>query len=457
MAISITTEQALSLAPDPDSARTARSLATPRPWSGLGRNDRAIWGACQGSGREPYLVQVDWLGGPAFKCSCPSRKFPCKHALALLLLLAADPAGFGGAPPAWVSEWLTARDQKAEKPAAPPKARKEPNPDGAAKRAADRVARVRQGLNDLAVWLGDLIAQGIASAPGRPYSFWDQPAARLVDAQAPGVARLVRDLAGIAASGEGWQHRFVAALGRLHLLINAFERLDAFSDSPETVADIRAAVGFTVSQEQILSNEQPVRDRWTVAGQYIQQEERLRVQRTWLEGAASGRAALILEFAAGPAAAFKTTLLPGLTVDAELCFFPGAAPLRALVKQIHAADPKPRHPAVLAGAAPVIAVAASFRDRLALNPWIETMPASLAAVTPVGGSGGRWALRDETGASLPMRASDTGVLFPLLALSGGHPLDLFGEWDGAAVHPVSAIHAGRLLSLRSVAGVGAAA
>nr|WP_279163542.1 SWIM zinc finger family protein [Rhodococcus erythropolis] len=25
------------------------------------------------------------LRGPAYKCSCPSRKFPCKHALGLLV------------------------------------------------------------------------------------------------------------------------------------------------------------------------------------------------------------------------------------------------------------------------------------------------------------------------------------------------------------------------------------
>ncbi len=44
-------------------------------------------GLCQGSGRQPYQARVD-LAEPAFKCSCPSRKFPCKHGLALLLLFA---------------------------------------------------------------------------------------------------------------------------------------------------------------------------------------------------------------------------------------------------------------------------------------------------------------------------------------------------------------------------------
>src|SRR5215469_13062520 len=111
MPISITPEQAASLAPDAPSLKAARSLATPRPWSTLGRDDRSFWGACQGSAKDPYLTQVDWQG-PAFKCTCPSRKFPCKHGLALLLLLAEQPARFEqSAAPEWVASWIQSRSQ----------------------------------------------------------------------------------------------------------------------------------------------------------------------------------------------------------------------------------------------------------------------------------------------------------------------------------------------------------
>ena len=101
-----TSQQVLALAPDPASAKAGRALATPRPWSGLGQDERAVWGLCQGSGKKPYQTQVE-LPEPAFKCSCPSRKFPCKHALALLLLFAED-AVPDGQRPEWVQEWLDA-------------------------------------------------------------------------------------------------------------------------------------------------------------------------------------------------------------------------------------------------------------------------------------------------------------------------------------------------------------
>ena len=87
----ISAESVLALAPDAASAKAANGLTKPGQWPLLGANEAAVWGECQGSSR--YQTQVD-LSGPSFRCSCPSRKFPCKHGLALLLLWAKSPALF---------------------------------------------------------------------------------------------------------------------------------------------------------------------------------------------------------------------------------------------------------------------------------------------------------------------------------------------------------------------------
>src|SRR6185312_11440125 len=102
------------MAPDAGAAKAGRDLATGRKWRSIARRgDVAVWGECQGSGASPYQTQVD-LHGPAFRCSCPSRKFPCKHGLGLLLLLSADPAAFTDAqPPEWVAAWLASRAERA--------------------------------------------------------------------------------------------------------------------------------------------------------------------------------------------------------------------------------------------------------------------------------------------------------------------------------------------------------
>src|SRR5262245_55541108 len=85
-----TVDQILALAPDSQSAKAGNQLATLRKWDRLGRNQQSIWGECQGSGEKPYQTRID-LSEPAFQCSCPSRKFPCKHALGLWLLAAQQP------------------------------------------------------------------------------------------------------------------------------------------------------------------------------------------------------------------------------------------------------------------------------------------------------------------------------------------------------------------------------
>ena len=83
----LTSESVLALAPDASSVKAAQALLKPGQWPTLGFNENAVWGECKGSGSKPYQVEAD-LSGPVFKCTCPSRKFPCKHSLALLLLLA---------------------------------------------------------------------------------------------------------------------------------------------------------------------------------------------------------------------------------------------------------------------------------------------------------------------------------------------------------------------------------
>src|SRR6185436_14455124 len=107
-------EQILALAPDAASAKAGQGLAAARKWSALGCDATAAWGFCRGSGKDPYQAQIE-LSEPAFRCSCPSRKFPCKHGLGLLLLLTSQPQAFKAkTAPAWVSEWLATRAQRAQ-------------------------------------------------------------------------------------------------------------------------------------------------------------------------------------------------------------------------------------------------------------------------------------------------------------------------------------------------------
>jgi hypothetical protein len=440
-----TADQVFAMAPDPASARAGQGLASPRKWGLLARDARALWGECQGSGSKPYQVIVD-ASEPAFRCTCPSRKFPCKHGLGLLFLYAAQPALVveTEAEPGWVAEWLAMRgsraEKKAEKAAAPPAPERAPDPAAQAKRAARREDRVRAGLDDLEQWLHDGVRQGLATAGQRPRGDWERVAARLVDAQAAGAARLVGELAAIPDGGDGWPGRLLQRMARLQLLVQAARRMDAL---PEPVAaDVRTALGWTARQEEVLALPGE-RDTWTVLGMRTEAEERLRVQRTWLRGEETGRTALLLAFAAG-GQPLEPGPAPGSRFAAELVFYPGAHPLRALVRERTSA---PEAVAALPGGGPVDAALGEWSAALCANPWTERLALVLHDATPVR-EGGRWLLRD-AGDALPLAGAAEDAAWMLLAAGGGRPVQVAAEWDGVELVPLGAVVEGRYLVLPS--------
>lgn len=446
---SLTLEQVLALAPDASSIKAGQGLANPAKWVRLGRKGRSVWGECQGSGKDPYRTQAD-LTGPAFHCSCPSRKFPCKHGLGLLLLLAGNASRVPeGAEPPWVAEWIAKREASAEK-----KAQREaaeaapPDPETAAKReqererrAGKREERVGAGMEELQTWLDDLLRQGLAHAKQQPSRLFDAMAARMVDAQAPGVARRLKEFPGIFASGEQWADRALEEAGTLQWLIHGFTRLDTLPEGLR--ASVRASIGWTTS-EQELKGAEVVGDQWQITARRIETEEKLRVQRTWLAGKNTKRFALCLSFAAGNQP-LDVGLPEGSVVDADLAFHPSGAPLRAVVREKRASTRAFGEPAACSDFEECLEICAAF---FAGDPFVEQVPWYVAGCTPALANNG-WLLLDKQGKSVPI-APRFANAWHLFAISGGAPLAVFGEWNGHELLPLSAISEERFVSLGGV-------
>ena len=428
-------ERVAALAPDPASAAAGRALAVLKKWSALGQSDRAIWGLCQGSGKQPYQARVE-LAEPAFKCSCPSRKFPCKHGLGLLLLFARSADGFArGDEPAWVADWIAGRVERTTRKAEQggSSGEKPVDLEAQAKRAAQREARVRDGVAACRVWLDDLVRRGLAAAQSDPAADWERAAARLVDAQAPGLASFVRRIPMMMASGPGWDTRTVDLLGRLHLLLRAAEQLP---ELPGDLAnDVRTALGWTQSREEALSSV-PIADRWLAVGQVIEEEERFRIARTWLVGRRTGHRALILDFAAGTQP-LERSIVAGSAFEGEIVFYPGRQPLRALVNS--RADAGQIEPDVRQGAdASIEAGLLRYAEALSLTPWTYRWPLLLNDVRPVL-HGDRWFLVDTRSHGLPINPGfgRSLQLWRLVSVGDGAPLTVVVEWDGITARPIS--------------------
>lgn len=430
-----TPERILALSPDASSAKAGRDLANPRKWVSLGHSETALWGECQGSGKDPYKTQID-LGEPAFKCSCPSRKFPCKHGLGLFLLYAEKQDSFTQTEvPAWVKDWLEGRNKRAETKAAKASEPEKPVDEAAqSKRLEAREKKIKAGLEALSLWLKDLLRDGLAQAQNKPHSFWESQAARLVDAQAAGLARMVRELGEIPASGADWPSRLLEKMGLIHLLIEGYSRQDSLSVA--TRADVRSYVGWNLDQAEVLA-EPSLADTWNVLGQYLETQDRLRVRRTWLMGD-SGQPALVLEFAHG-SQPFDSTLAIGTRFAGELAFYPSGFPLRALIKsrdsKSEMLEVPPTHPNLEAALS-------AYGKALACQPWLEHFPLTLGLVVPVQSEAG-WLLKDPQNRAVHI-SRQFGLNWNLCALSGGNPLTLFGEWDGQSFYPLTAWAEGQM-------------
>lgn len=420
-----------SLAPDAASQKAGAKLGVPGPWSNTGflEAERLLWGDCKGSGSKPYQVTVSVADSDtAYQCTCPSRKFPCKHALGLLLLWAAGTIADADALPERVEAWAESRRSRAEKSAARSAAKAEKaaaDPEGAAKRAAQRAERVGAGLADLDRWLADQIAVGISDSAALSYSAVDPVAKRLVDAQAPGVASRVRTLtAARSSSGDAWPDAVLAEFARLHLLCQAWTRL---SELPPAMQDtVRRRVGITVDADAVRRDGERVADRWHVLGSRDRAADKLTERRIWLRGADSGRIAMLLAFGAmqqAPALALPV----GAVYRAEMAFHSEVLPLRAQMEsgELDAMGGAP-------DGGTLRAAADDFAAALATDPWQEGWPVVIADAVPHRDG----ELIDAEGRRVPLLCEDT-ALWRLLAVSGGHPVTVFGEYTDAGLEPLT--------------------
>jgi hypothetical protein len=434
-----TVEQVAAVAPAPSSIAAAEGLASPTTWVSLGADARAAWGRCRGSGAEPYETMVDHAE-VAWRCSCPSRRLPCKHALALLLLWARGEVPEGAAPSS-VASWIEGRDRRASRDSHPTgrdaagdtdggSDGSDPPADGAPDRGDldrardERVARMFAGLVELDRWLDDRLRTGLSDPALARYDTWDSLAARLVDARAGALANRVRRLAGLVGAGPDWHSDVLAELGLLHLITQAGLRIGQL-DGPLADA-VATASGWQVRHADVLAGV-PDTDEWFVAGRSDVREDRIEVRRLWLYGTRSGRWAMLLSFAA-----YQQTLddswQVGTIVDADLHRYPGGS-LRALAGRRHA-DPLPLAPPA---ARSVAEACDAVGTAVAAEPWIERYPAMVRAAPAV--HDGRWVLTDHTG-SLPV-VGPVRSLATALAASAGEPVTLTVEWSPHGVTPLT--------------------
>ncbi|HTW80081.1 MAG TPA: SWIM zinc finger family protein [Terracidiphilus sp.] len=463
----ISLEKIEAIAPDQASLLAARKLVKPSGWSGLSCDDAGlIWGECQGSGSSPYRVVASEVDA-GYKCTCPSRKFPCKHSLALMWMRSEGKIAFAAAQaPEWVQEWTRRRrpgagtagkDDSASAlalknladAAAPVAEEVDPKAEARAAAARDRNRREREeailgGLDDLDRWIADQIDNGLAAFAVNAGKLCRPIAQRLVDAKASGLASRVDGLpARLYALPE--QARSTAALeqlGQLHLLAEAYRRQESLSS--ELRADVRREGGWTQSREALLTEEGTltVSGTWRVLATLSEvQPDRLRRLESWLwrdDSAEGPRAAVLIDFVPVAGGPTRPAYQPGEKLGATLVFYPSARPLRTLVKEVTTtAEVTTSAEECMVDFRlpdkPLAAAMDEYEDALAAVPWLSTWPIAFgAAQLKRNGETLFLTSSDGVGPALPLAATQSCNAAPLLALES---FDGFGLWNGHLFRP----------------------
>lgn len=166
----ITEQFILLLAPNAAAASNGRKLSQSGKFQTRGQNEAAniYWAQCSGSGKEPYRTSVDFSiseSAPTCRCSCPSRQFPCKHALGLLYEVLADKPFAVGEIPADLAEKkakqasrAASKEEKASQPDKPKKAN-----TSAQKK---KIEKQLEGLEQAERLVNELLTSGIGTLSG---------------------------------------------------------------------------------------------------------------------------------------------------------------------------------------------------------------------------------------------------------------------------------------------------
>ena len=208
----ITEQQILALAPNAAAASNGKKISQKGGFVKLERSgdDTLYMGECTGSGKNNYITSADYIdeNNPVFRCSCPSRQFPCKHSLGLMYEMMAKKEFCICEIPEDIQkkrEKKQARDNKANESAKPESEMTEEEKKKAEKKKASAArtaknARVKklksqlEGLDLVEKVVSDLMSAGLGTLGGASLQTYQQLAKQMGDYYLPGPQRLCNQL-----------------------------------------------------------------------------------------------------------------------------------------------------------------------------------------------------------------------------------------------------------------------
>jgi len=297
--------------------------------------------------------------------------------------------------------------------------------------SSKRLDQMIAGLEELDNWLQDTFRQGLASLEQQPFSFWKEISTRMVDAKLGGIGKRLTRLSTIIGQQQNWHELVLEELSSFYLLIRGIRNLAQLPTPLQT--DLLQIAGVNTRKEDLFKNGIHLQDTWMTLALSHQEEDNLRSRKTWLYGWTSHRYALVLDFAWGRTD-FTNHYEAGKVFTGTVVYYPSNTPLRVVVKEKRQLDKK--YIKRIVGFPSFTEFLHHYATNLANNPWLTTHPCALEEVTPTLDKD-TLILLDSDNYIIPTSISPPEK-WQIIAMSGGHPINLFGEWTGKVFIPLSA-------------------
>ncbi|MDF2936189.1 MAG: hypothetical protein K0Q90_1562, partial [Paenibacillaceae bacterium] len=253
--IEVTAAYADSLAPNSATIKNAQGLVQKKKFVGLSKSDTGdlLFGECQGSGSSNYSTSADFAQPekPVFRCTCPSRQFPCKHSLGLLYAYINGQSFTEAAVP----EDLASKREKAEK-RAEKKEQEAANPTPPKPKKVNKAALLKkisaqlEGLERLDKLILNIIGGGLGTVDQKTLTLIQGQVKELGNYYLSGAQNELRRLALLLQDGNrsGYEYA-IEQLASMHALIKKGRTyLQARADSngeaqPDTETELEEWLG----------------------------------------------------------------------------------------------------------------------------------------------------------------------------------------------------------------------
>lgn len=270
MMISIEESFVDAAAPNAAAIKNGRGLVLKNKFVALHQSPdgEVLFGECKGSGASNYRTSCDFAraDNPTYRCSCPSRQFPCKHCLGLMYAFVEGKKFTSAELPedlAAKREKLAQRVEKKKTEAATPK---KVNKAALAKKIKAQL----DGLDLLEKLTHDLVRTGMGNTSAKTAKQIEDQAKQLGNAYLPGAQAALHNYTKLFASDDGRFDSDLPAprreaiysealdqLSRLHALVRQGRaylqrRLEDPELKPETETGIAAWLGHAWQLRELM-------------------------------------------------------------------------------------------------------------------------------------------------------------------------------------------------------------